>query len=66
MSPQDAAAVFLIFGGGFWVIRPVAAAIAKRIAGEHRRPGIELAERDEILDELQRVRAELTDRKSVV
>ncbi len=61
MSPQDAAAVFLIFGGGFWVIRPVAAAIAKRIAGEHRRPGIEPAERDEILEELQRVREELTE-----
>jgi len=61
VSPQDAAAVFLIFGGGFWVIRPVAAAIAKRIAGEHRRPGIEPAERDEILEELQRVREELTE-----
>ena len=61
MSPSEAAAVFLIFGGGFWVIRPVAAAIAKRIAGEHRRPGIEPAERDEILQELQQVREELTE-----
>jgi uncharacterized protein YlxW (UPF0749 family) len=51
----------MIFGGGFWVIRPVAAAIAKRIAGEHRRPGIETAERDELLQELQQVREELTE-----
>jgi len=43
------------------VIRPVAAAIAKRIAGEHRRPGIETAERDELLQELQQVREELTE-----
>lgn len=61
MSGSEAAAILLIFGGGFWVIRPVAAAIAKRIAGEHRRPGLELAERDEILQELQQVRAELTE-----
>ena len=61
MSPSEAVAVFFIFGGGFWVIRPVAAAIAKRIAGEHRRPGIEPAERDEILQELQQVRDELTE-----
>ena len=61
MSPSEGESIFLIFGGGFWVIRPVAAAIAKRIAGEHRRPGIEPADRDEILDELQRVRAELTE-----
>jgi hypothetical protein len=39
----------------------VAAAVAKRIAGEHRRPGIDPAERDEILEELQHVREELTE-----
>lgn len=61
MSPGEAAAFVMIFGGGFWVIRPVAAAIAKRIAGEHRRPGIETAERDELLQELQQVREELTE-----
>ena len=43
------------------MIRPVAAAIAKRIAGEHHRPGIETAERDELLQELQQVREELTE-----
>jgi len=61
VSPGEAAAFVMIFGGGFWVIRPVAAAIAKRIAGEHRRPGIETAERDELLQELQQVREDLTE-----
>ena len=61
MSPPEAAAIFFIFGGGFWVIRPVVAAVAKRIAGEHRRPGMEPAEREEILHELQQVRDELTE-----
>jgi hypothetical protein len=36
-------------------------AIAKRIAGEHRRPGLEPAERDEILTELQAVRQEVAE-----
>ncbi|MFN2572138.1 MAG: hypothetical protein ABR537_11110 [Gemmatimonadales bacterium] len=61
MNPPEAAALMLVFGGGFWVVRPVAAAIAKRIAGEHRRPGLEPAERDEILTELQSVREELSE-----
>lgn len=61
MSPPEAAAIFFIIGGGFWVIRPVVAAVAKRIAGEHRRPGMEPAEREEILHELQQVRDELTE-----
>lgn len=61
MNPPEAAALMLVFGGGFWVIRPVAAAIAKRIAGEHRKPGLEPAERDEILTELPQVREEVAE-----
>jgi hypothetical protein len=34
MSGEEAALAFFIFGGGFWVLRPLAAAMAKRIAGE--------------------------------
>ena len=59
MSGGEAALVFFIFGGGFWVLRPVAAAVAKRIAGEHRPAGMDREERDEILSELQQVRQEL-------
>ena len=61
MSGPEAVAAFVFFGGTLWVLRPVAAAIAKRIAGEHRRPSMEPAERDEILNELQSVRQELTE-----
>ena len=61
MNGPETVAAFMFFGGTFWVLRPVAAAIAKRIAGEHRRPSMEPAERDEILNELQSVRQELTE-----
>lgn len=59
MNPPEAVAMFLFLGGTFWVLKPVAAAIAKRIAGEHRRPGMDQEERDDILAELQQVRQEL-------
>jgi hypothetical protein len=61
MSGPEAVAAFMLFGGAFWVLRPLAAAVAKRIAGEHRRPGLEKDERDEILTELQQVRHEVAD-----
>jgi len=61
MSGPEAVAAFMFFGGAFWVLRPIGAAVAKRIAGEHRRPSMEPAERDEILNELQQVRQEVTE-----
>ena len=61
MSGPEAIAAFMFFGGAFWVIRPLAAALAKRLAGEHRRPGMEPAERDEILGEVQQMRQELSE-----
>jgi len=61
MNGPEAVAAFMFFGGAFWVLRPVAAAVAKRIAGEHRKPGMEPAERDEILNELQQVRQEVAE-----
>ena len=61
MNGPEANAAFMFFGGTFWVLRPVAGAIAKRIAGEHRKPGIDPAERDEILSELQRMRQEVAE-----
>jgi len=61
MSGPEAVAAFMFFGGTFWVLRPVAAAVAKRIAGEHRKPGMEPAERDEILSELQAMRTEISE-----
>ena len=61
MSPPEAMAVFFFLGGTFWVLRPVAAAVAKRIAGEHRRPEPDHEETDELRAELQQVRQELGD-----
>jgi ubiquinone biosynthesis protein UbiJ len=61
MSGPEAIAAVVFFGGVFTVLRPVAAAIAKRISGEHRRNAVEPAERDEILSELQQVREELNE-----
>jgi hypothetical protein len=62
MSGPEAVAMFVFLGGSFWVLRPVATAIAKRIAGEHRRPPeMDREERDEILAELQQVRHEVSE-----
>jgi len=61
MSGPEAIAAFMFFGGTFWVLRPVAAAVAKRIAGEHRKPGIDPVERDEILNQLHAVREEVAE-----
>lgn len=61
MNGPEAVAAFMFFGGTFWVLRPVAAALAKRIAGEHRRPAVEQDDREDILAELQHVRQEVAE-----
>jgi len=61
VSGPEAVAAFMFFGGAFWVLRPIGAAIAKRIAGEHRKPGMDAADRDEILSELHVVREEVAE-----
>ncbi|HEV8400046.1 MAG TPA: hypothetical protein VGQ18_09450 [Gemmatimonadales bacterium] len=61
MDGPEAVAAFMFFGGTFWVLRPVAAAVAKRIAGEHRRPGMDPDEKEEILNELHQVRQEVAE-----
>lgn len=58
MNVPDAAVVLLFFGGAFWVLRPVAGALAKRIAGEtprRRDPDVD----ETILTELQGLRQEV-------
>jgi hypothetical protein len=61
VSGPEAIAAVVFFGGIFAVLRPVAGAIAKRIAGEHRKPGLDPDERDEILGQLQAVREEIAE-----
>src|SRR2546425_2960117 len=55
-------ALFLVFGGGFWVLRPLAAAIAKRIASNQRRPPeTDSQEREAMAAEVQQLRQEMTE-----
>ena len=61
MSGPEAVLGVVFFAGVFTVLRPVAAALAKRISGEHKRAGLDPAERDEILNELQGVRTEVAE-----
>lgn len=61
MSGPEAVASVIFFAGAFWVLRPIGAAIAKRIAGEHRKPGLDPNDRDEILGELHAVRQEVAE-----
>ena len=61
MSGPEAVVAFMFFGGTFWVLRPIGAALAKRISGEHRKGAIDPAERDEILSELHAVRQEVAE-----
>ena len=59
MSPSEAVAAVIFFGGTFWVLRPIGSAVAKRIAGEHRPPPDDTGEREQILAELQQLRHEV-------
>jgi hypothetical protein len=53
-------ALFFVFGGGFWVLAPLARALAKRISGEHRQP-VDPPALEELRDELHQVRGELAE-----
>jgi hypothetical protein len=58
MSGPEAVVAFVFFGGAFWVLRPVAGALARRIAGEtpsKRDAGTD----DAILTELQGLRQDV-------
>ena len=59
MSGPEAVAAVMFFGGTFWVLRPIGAAVAKRIAGEHRPPPDDAGDHEQILSELQQLRHEV-------
>jgi hypothetical protein len=61
VSGPEFLAFFVVVGGGAWVVRPLAMAMAKRIAGEHRKPEIDPEEREELYAELQQVRQEVAE-----
>jgi hypothetical protein len=60
MTTPEAVMAFMLFGGAFWVLRPLTGALAKRIGGEASPP------RDSAADEtmqagLHQLRAEMTE-----
>lgn len=60
MSGEEAVLAFFVFGGGFWVLAPLAKAVAKRIAGEV--PSAKVPERDDaVLNELQQLRQDVSE-----
>lgn len=62
MSGGEAALVFFLFGGGLYVLRPIAGAIAKRIAGEvPPRRQDDSREREELHEEVASLRVEVAE-----
>ena len=60
MSGEEAVVALFIFGGGFWVLRPLAGALAKRIGGEV--PAAKVPKTDEaVLSELQQLRQDVNE-----
>lgn len=51
--------LFFVFGGGFWVLRPLANALAHRISRRDEPPVSGMSE--EVLDELRAVRREVAE-----
>jgi hypothetical protein len=58
MTGQEAVVTLMFFGGVFWVLRPVAGALAKRIAGEVHPPHPPAVD-EAVLSELQRLREDV-------
>lgn len=59
MNPPEFFALVFLMGGGIWVLRPIATAIARRIAGEHVKAAMPSEESAELRAELDVVRREL-------
>jgi hypothetical protein len=60
MTPPEAALAFFVFGGGFWVLRPLAGALAKRIGGDVPPPR-DATQDEAVQTELQQLRAEMSE-----
>jgi len=60
MRAEDAIVISLMVIGSVWVLRPLVAALAKRIAGEHR-PVPNPPQRDAIATEVEQLRQEMTE-----
>lgn len=60
MSGPEMVLVFLIFGGGFYVLVPIAKAVSKRIAGEVP-PARDAATDEAVLNELHELRQDVSE-----
>ena len=58
MSGEEAVLAFFVFGGGFWVLAPLAKALSKRIAGEVPPPR-DSETNEAILTELHQLRTDV-------
>ena len=56
----DLVAVFFVFGGGFWVLRPIVQAVSKRISAG-KAPAADPAVIDQLQDEIRHVREEVSE-----
>ena len=60
MSPEESIMAAVVLGGGLWVLRPIAGALARRIGGEI--PPAPKVEPDEtVLAELHHLREDVND-----
>ena len=60
MSGPETIAALMFFGGAFWVLRPIAGALAKRIGGEVS-PAPKAEPDEAVLTELQTLRQDVND-----
>jgi hypothetical protein len=64
MTGAEGVVAVVVFGGGFWMLRPLVAALARRVAGETARtPAADAlgARQAALVDELHQVRQEMAE-----
>jgi len=60
MDLRELVVIFFVFGGGFWILAPLAQALAKRIGGGAQR-GADPQAVDDLREELRQVRQEMAE-----
>jgi len=60
MDLRELVVIFFVFGGGFWILAPLARAPAKRIGGDAAR-GIDPQVVDDLREELRQLRQEMAE-----
>ncbi|HKV75627.1 MAG TPA: hypothetical protein VJN95_13995 [Gemmatimonadales bacterium] len=60
MEIRELVVIFFVFGGGFWILAPLARALARRIEGTAQK-GVDPQEVEHLRDELRQVRQEMAE-----